>query len=227
MRILFLHHFPLEEPPIGPWVERSAQVLLAAGHDVRALVVDQRRSAGDRIRVRRVVCSGVETAADLPFELPRFGGSTPVAGGLTFVGLSTDQIVAYRDALRRHLDAEVDAFDPHVIHAQHIWIGGQLALETGVPYVLNAWGPELDDCAADPRYRRWVDQAAENAGQILVHEGALLEQVVATFELEPGAASVMVSDLHSAAAAGSREADNRAAAQLLATYERVRSGRCA
>ncbi len=227
MRILFVHHFPLDELPVGPWVDRWAQVLVAEGHEVRALVVDERRRAGDRIRVRRLVCSGVEAAADLPFALPRFGRLPPASGAMTFAGLSDDQIVAYRDALRHHLDAEVDGFDPHVIHAQYIWIAGQLVLETGVPYVLNAWGPELLDCAADPRYRRWADQAAENAGQILVPDRPLLDQVVSMFEPEAGATSIMAADLQLAALAGSHEGDSQAAAHLVATYERARGGRCA
>ena len=227
MRILFVHHFPLDELPVGPWVDRWAQVLVAEGHEVRALVVDERRRAGDRIRVRRVVCSGVEAAADLPYALPRFGSLPPAGGQMTFVGLSDDKIVAYRDALRHHLDAEVDGFDPHVIHAQYIWIAGQLALETGVPYVLNAWGPELLDCAADPRYRRWADQAAENAGQILVPDRPLLEQISVMFETQPGALSVMAGDLLLDPPASSPVAEAKASAQLIALYERARGSRFA
>jgi hypothetical protein len=225
MRILLLHHFPLEEPPAGPWVERCAQVLSAGGHEVRAIVVDQRRLAGDRMRVRRVVCSSTETAADLPFDLPRFGSSPSVDQAHTFAKLSDQQVVAYRDALRSHLDAEVDAFDPHVIHAQHIWIGGQLALETGVPYVLNAWGPELLELATDPRYRRWVEQAAENAGQILAPDQTLLDQIVEMFEPESGAPSVMPPALQLAAPACSPDAEQSAGKQLLAIYENARGRR--
>jgi hypothetical protein len=224
MRILLLHHFPLEEGPVGPWVERWGRALVAAGHEVRALVVDQKRRAGERLCVRPVVCSAVETAADLPFALPQFGSSTP-AGGLTFASLSDQQIAAYRDALRRHLDAEVNSFDPHVIHAQHIWIGGQLALETGVPYVLNAWGPELADYAADARYHRWVDQAAENAGQILVPDRTILEQVVAMFAPEAGATSVMSEGLQLNAPRGTPDIEAESVASLIASYQRARGGR--
>ena len=54
------------------------------------------------------------------------------------------QISRYRDAWRRRLDREVDRFNPHVIHAGHLWWDAQLALETGVPYVVSAWSARAD-----------------------------------------------------------------------------------
>jgi hypothetical protein len=73
-------------------------------------------------------------------------------------------------------------FDPQMIHAQYVWLGGQLALESGAPYVLTAWGPEFDCAAADERYQPLLDQAAENASRILAVDQALARRLAARYE---------------------------------------------
>ena len=130
--------------------------------------------------MRRIICRALDPMADLPFDVPCFA-SEPL-GSQTFEGLSNQQLADYREKFRRLLDREVEDFDPHLIHAQHIWVQGQLALETGVSYLLTAWGAELESYDADPRYRALADQAAENAGKILVHDEAIRQRVLDLFE---------------------------------------------
>ena len=165
MRILLTHHFPLEQGPVGQYVADIAQALQANGHQVSVIAVGGRAIA-EGLTVRNVGCSAANSRSDLPFEVPWFG--IEPEGDLTFEQLTAEQFNTYRDVLRHELDAEVASFDPQIIHAQHIWLWGQLALETGVPYVLTAWGPEFVSRARDDRYRPLADQAAENAGRIFV-----------------------------------------------------------
>jgi len=192
MRILFLHHFPLEESEVGRLIARWSAALVRGGHETRALVVDSCRRAEGPLPIDRVVCHAGDRGADLPFDVPRFGEGTGTQPGGTFRSLTDEQLTRYREHLRRRLDALVDRFNPQVIHAQHIWVLGlgQLAVETGVPYLINAWGPELDDGRLDARYRELADQAAANAGRILTPDRATLERVEGMFELEPGQALV-------------------------------------
>jgi hypothetical protein len=226
MRILFMHHFPLRHSPAGPWVQRWHLALAAAGHESRGLVVDSDankgsgESKGDVLDSVRITCRPGDPAADLPFEMPCFSASPSVTTCLTFAALSDRQLAQYRERTRRRLDALIDTFDPHVIHAQHIWVQGQLALETGVPYLLNAWGPELIDYSSDERYRRLADQAAENAGRILVPHATLLEQVVTMFDAVAERAQVMPAGLHLSESASATE-QVQAAAELLALYQNV------
>jgi hypothetical protein len=153
MRILLMHHFPLGQSQAGPLVRKWSLSLESAGHETRLLIVDRQSRDDEPLTIDRVVCRADDATADLAFEIPQFSASQ----GLVFRALSDSQLAAYRDQLRRHLDAQIDRFDPHVIHAQHIWVQGQLALETGVPYVLNAWGPELIEYESDARYRNLAD----------------------------------------------------------------------
>ncbi len=97
-------------------------------------------------------------------------------------GVMTDeQLAAHRDALRAALDDEIHAFDPHIVHAQYVWLHGHLALEAGVPYVLTAWGDELAAVEKDVRFRRFAQEAAENAGRVFVDSPALERKVINVF----------------------------------------------
>ena len=226
MRILFMHHFPLRHSEAGPWVRRSALALAAAGHESRCLVVDSdenkvsdenKRDALDTVRV---TCRPGDPTADLPFEMPYFSAASPAAMPSTFAALSDRQLALYRERTRRRLDQLIESFNPHVIHAQHVWVQGQLALETGVPYVLNAWGSELIDYASDERYRRLADQAAENAGRILVPNAMLLEHLVTLFESAAERTQIMPPGLHLTESASPAE-QRQAAVDLLAIYQTV------
>lgn len=179
MRILLTHHFPLEVSPAGSLTLHLARQLEAAGHEVRVLVVDSRRPREDEGLVRRVVCSPDTSGAELDFSPPGF---EPQPGlQQTFDQLTDEGIGRYRDVLRDVLDEEIDEFQPDLVHSQHIWIFGHLALEAGAPYVLTAWGPELSMCRRDDRYLRFAQEAAENAGRILVASDSLRSTVIELF----------------------------------------------
>ncbi len=180
MRILFSHHAPLQQSPPGSLTWQLALALEGAGDEVRLLVADREHRFGERLAVDRMVC-GDDPNADLKFALPRFRDEQPAAGRPTFAELSDAQLARYRDCLRRRLDNLIMRFDPHVIHVQHIWVLGQLALESGVPYVLNAWPSELE-YSGDERYQPLVEQAAENASRILVSDDAMKQRVEKLFE---------------------------------------------
>jgi hypothetical protein len=180
MRVLVTHHLPFNGTASGRLSYELAAALQAAGHEVRCLIVDMVREGTEPFPVRRVCCRAGDPTADLNFDAPSFASET--RGRQTFESLTDPQLAAYREAFRRLLDREVDRFDPHMIHAQHIWVQGQLALETGVSYLLSAWGAELKSYAADPRYRPLADQAAENAGKILVSTESQRDRVLELFE---------------------------------------------
>ena len=187
MRVLLTNHFPLHGSGSGTYTHDLAVGLQQAGHKVRVLVLDDHaegdgRAGGDEpFPVRRVVGKPSDATADLPFGIPCF--TSHPRSDRSFYTLSDDQIAQYRQVLRRHLDEQISAFDPQVVHSQHIWILGHLALEAGVPYVLSATGSDLLGYAADERYRRFAEEAAENAGRILAASDYTRRRVLATFDV--------------------------------------------
>jgi glycogen(starch) synthase len=221
MRILHLHHFPLGESAAGRMVVEWAGALAAEGHDARILLVDEHSRDAQPLVADRMVCAADDPAADLAFVLPRFGADTAARGGATFGQLTDSQLAAYRDTLRRRLDVQIDRFNPDVLHVQHVWVFAQLAVETGVPYVVNAWGEELADCRADARYMALADQAAANASRILVPDAAMLGEAAELFELFDGPFVLLPDALKLPASAMTPNWQRGAAAALLRVYEAV------
>ncbi len=220
MRILLTHHSPLRQSPTGWLVWQWAVGLSAHGHQVRLLIADDEHRFGEPLAVDRVVC-GNDPNADLVFGLPRFSTQVDASDRPAFASLSDADLALYRDCLRRRLDTQVLHFDPHVIHAQHVWILGQLALESGVPYVLNAWDAELVEYEQDVRYRPLAEQAAENASRILVADEATRRRVETLFEF-PAERAVLMPDEWNQRGPDTSAADLAAtAAGLHALYEAV------
>lgn len=179
MRVLLTNHLPWHGSSSGAHAFELAQGLVRAGHEVHALVVDRQATGDEPFVVRRIECRAGDATADLPFDIPGFTADS--SNRLTFDALTDAQLADYRDENRRLLDLEVEAFDPQIIHAQHIWIQGHLALETGVPYVVSAALDELEAYRRDARFRPLAQQAAENAGRILVESEAVRVEVTKTF----------------------------------------------
>jgi len=191
MRILITSHEPLDAGISGRVAHASAYGLAGAGHDVRVLVVDGDSTAEHEPNVRRVLCHAADQRAPLRFGPPTFDLRAPVpspaggtagagsgGGGATHFSALTDrQLTEYRDVLREEFDRQIDLHDPSIVHCQHVWLFGHLALEAGVPYVLSAYGEEFAAGRADARYRRFMLEAAENAGRILTHDAAAAEAV--------------------------------------------------
>jgi hypothetical protein len=196
MRILITSHEPLDTGISGRAAHASAYGLAEAGHDVRLLVIDGNPSAEHEPNVRRVLCHPADARATLRFAPPTFDGPAAHSGGVIdaagrvvdaagrgastrFSTLTDRQLAEYRDVLREEFDRQIDLHDPTIVHCQHVWLFGHLALEAGVPYVLSAYGEEFAVGRADPRYRRFMLEAAENAGRILTHDAAASEGVAA------------------------------------------------
>lgn len=171
MRILLANDSPLDQDSSSADTLALAQALLAAGHDVHAVLIDHLPVRDIGLPARRLICNSAAPQADLAFAAPAFSGEK------TFASLSTAQTAAYREALRRMLDDEIDAFDPQIIHCQHLWLLAHLALESGVPYIATAREVELAMYDQDPRWQRIVCEAAENAGRIIVSDPSLAQRV--------------------------------------------------
>ena len=179
MRVLLTSHFSLSQFGSGVQARDLAVGLLAAGHEVHCLSVSNVPEQGFSFPVRTIVCSPDISDADLTFPVPDFyrrGQSS-----FLFGDLSDEQLSRYREVFRQRLDEEVDRFNPHVIHGQHIGVQGELILETGVPYVLTAHAAELCSLSEDARLEPLAIQAAENAGRILVGSEQLRTRLLSRF----------------------------------------------
>lgn len=218
MRILLTHHAPLRRQPPGWFAWHAAQALAAAGHDVRLLVVDWQQHYGEPLEVERVIC-GDDPNAELTFSLPRFTTEEPASSRPTFAELTDGQLMRYRDCQRSRLDDLILRFDPHMIHCQHVWLLGQLALESGVPYVLSAWESEFIDL--DARFHPLAEQAAENAGRIYLADDATQRRMTSAFELPEERIVSLAGTQQLASAEVDPKVAQQVAAELAASYQQV------
>ena len=114
--------------------------------------------------VRQAVCAGDELH-DLTPHITEKGNSGQ----------------GFRRRQRQRIDAEVAAFDPKIIHVHGLGSLGHLALETGVPYLMSTWGDELVAPQPEARWHIYAQQAAENAGQIVVNNHQTEQRVLSAF----------------------------------------------
>ena len=181
MRILFTSHEPLDGPVSGCFVESAARGLASIGHQVRILAVDDEPAEEPEPSVRRIVCHASDRRAPFPHAMPTFH---PNGRSTSFAALSDRQLSDYRDLLRAEFDRELDLYDPCIVHVQHVWLFGHLALEAGVPYVLSAHSHEFEVAKTDARFRRYMQETAENACRILTHGTAASQVAELVGELE-------------------------------------------
>jgi predicted nucleic acid-binding protein len=210
MRILLFVPGPLDGQPAGAMAVRCGLALEAGGHHVRVLAVDDDEPAISPLPVRHVVCHPRAVPPGLPLVWPALDQHPRAAN--RYERLSDAQLLAYHDALRNALDLEIDGFNPHLVHAHYLSLPAHLALEAGVPYVVSVYGPDLELAASDRRLHSATQEAAENAGHLLLHAPPLLGAIERQFgELDRG------RTLFNAAAS----TDVELAKQLAAIYEGV------
>jgi glycosyltransferase involved in cell wall biosynthesis len=101
----------------------------------------------------------------LPFNFPCF--TSHPCSQTSFFDLSDEQIDAYLSEFEKTIGKAVRDFNPDIIHAQHVWLLGWLAGKTGVPYVITSHGTDLMGYQKSKRFRRWADEAADGAKQII------------------------------------------------------------
>ena len=185
MRILFLHHFPRARIGVGRLARALGRGARRAGHEARLARRRATRGGTESLPVARVVCDPLDATADLTFDLPRLPGQRRRrVHSVSSAHRRAAQRVPRRAAAA--LDAHIDRFDPHVLHAHHVWVFGQLCTRD--------WRALRAECVGTGTGRRertcaafaLAEQAAANAGRILVPDEQTRAEVAATFETEPG-----------------------------------------
>ncbi|MBX3415251.1 MAG: glycosyltransferase family 4 protein [Pirellulales bacterium] len=175
MRILLVNDSPLVGSGSGTTTEELGRALLRAGHDVRGLLLADRRDIAAPFPVRAVVCSTSAPAAELPFDFPVW--TWHPASRATYAMLAEAEFHRLREVLRIELDREVSDFDPEVIHCQHLGLWAHLALESGVPYVVSAHAASLQVACEDARLQLLAEQAAENAAALIASSEDLSAEI--------------------------------------------------
>ena len=165
MKILMPNHFPLQGSGSGIYTMNVALELTKMGHEVLVITPDHKPTpAGEYpYPVQTMIFSDGEnrSQAEVDFNFPCF--TTHPKSVTTFSELTDQQMTAYIDLWRKHIHEAVEAFQPNIIHAHHVWITPYVAAETAVPYVISVHGTDLMGFRDSPRYRSLAQTGADKA----------------------------------------------------------------
>jgi glycosyltransferase involved in cell wall biosynthesis len=160
MRVLLTNHFPLEGSGSGIYTQNVARELVEKGHSALAITPAHMEQTGFPFEVHTILFSQDFTTGDesrrLPFNFPCF--TTHPLSTTTYDDLTAEQQCAYVKAFQTATECAVQEWKPDVIHAQHLWVTGYVASQTGVPYVQTAHGTDL---MGFRKYLSWKEIALE------------------------------------------------------------------
>ena len=184
MNILLVNHFPLEGSGSGTYTKNLALQLVARGHKVCIIMPENNPDYAhyDGMSLHPVMftpAGGQAPSGALPFNFPCF--TTHPASSTTFGSLSEEQLEAYIQAFRLALAQEVDAFQPDIIHSQHLWILSALAAEFNVPLVVTTHASDLMGYDKWLVLRDYANKAASASKKILCTSKKNEDAVLKTF----------------------------------------------
>jgi len=192
MKILLVNHFPLEGSGSGTYTRNVAVHLSKLGHAVSIIFPENSQdiSIPVGIKAHPVFFTGskeIENA--LPFNFPCF--TTHPRSTFTFYDMTPSQISAYVSTFENEIAKEITDFQPDIIHAQHIWILGQIVSKFGYPFLMTAHGTDLMGYQKAPDYRLYADEAVEKASKIIVISEDIEQLVSDTFPMSKGKTVLM------------------------------------
>lgn len=168
MKILLINHFPLTGSGSGVYTLNVAHALREIGHEVCLVFPENQIDAADYpFKTHPVYFTGATEPQPgaLPFNFPCF--TTHPRSVNTFEALSDAEFDCYLQAFRGAIAQEVEAFQPDIIHAGHIWLLPWVASEFDIPVVITAHGTDLMGFRQSERFRDYARQAAERAAAIV------------------------------------------------------------
>ena len=177
MKVLMPNHFPLQGSGSGIYTLNVAQELGRLGHEVLVIVPDHHPVSPDTypFPTQTILFSDGEneSEAEADFNFPCF--TTHPRSVTTFYELTDEQMAAYVDLWRKHINQAIVDFQPDIIHAHHVWVTPFVASESGLPYVISVHGTDLMGFRNGPRYRDMALIAADKADGLI----AISQQVQA------------------------------------------------
>lgn len=155
MKVLLINHFPLEGSGSGVYTKNIGQRLLAAGHQVKVVVVDNEINNDYQFPIKTII----------DYNFPCF--TTHPKSNNQFYKLTRQEMNDYLNKFIRIVKKTVSDFKPDIIHCQHLWVAPYAALQTKVPYVITAHGTDIKGYKKDKRYRQIALKGAAGAEKII------------------------------------------------------------
>ncbi|MCI8486815.1 MAG: glycosyltransferase family 4 protein [Clostridia bacterium] len=168
MKILLINHFPLQGSGSGVYVSNIAKSLLKKGHEACIISPENTSHFSDLkgIKLHPVFFKHKEEIdGQLDFN---FGCIDPhPRSSLLFGDMTESQLQQYKDTFRKAIEEEILEFKPDVIHAQHIWIISNVALNYNIPVVVTCHGSDIMGYEAWPKFHKIMYEVADKCKRII------------------------------------------------------------
>lgn len=168
MKILLINHFPLQGSGSGVYVANIAKSLIKKGHEACIISPENTSHFSDLkgIKLHPVFFKHKEEIdGQLDFN---FGCIDPhPRSSLLFGDMTDSQLQQYKDAFRKAIEEEILEFKPDVIHAQHIWIISNVALDYNIPVVVTCHGSDIMGYEAWPKFHKIMYEVVDKCKRII------------------------------------------------------------
>lgn len=149
-RVLIANHTPIHGSGSGTYILALATSLARRGHEVALLTPP----GGTRVSLPPQISHF--TADELAGEFPSFTGH-PCSARL-YSQLSPNEIADVTRIWERSLESAISAWEPTLIHSQHLWLLTSAALNLGQTVVVTCHGSEVPYLNREQdRFRRFRD----------------------------------------------------------------------
>lgn len=183
MKILILNHFPLEGSGSGVYTENLARELSKLGHEVKVVMPEHKPIEKKEFKTRAIIFrNGENKDLDIPYNFPCF--TTHPRSNNTYKNLTQEEMGLYIQKFEDILEEEIRAFNPDIIHAQHLWIWPYAASKRGIPYVATAHGTDIKGLKQDERYKSYALEGAQKASKIITISEQVDKEVKELYGIE-------------------------------------------
>lgn len=168
MRILLINHFPLQGSGSGVYVENIAKSLEKKGHKACIITPENTSDFSNQknIKLHPVFFKYKEKiSGQQDFNFPCFDPHP--RSNLLFCNMTDEQLEAYKNAFRKAIEEEILEFKPDIIHAQHLWIISNIALEYNIPVIVTSHGSDIMGYNDWPRFHNVMHEVANGCKRII------------------------------------------------------------
>ena len=168
MRILLINHFPLQGSGSGVYVINIAKSLEKKGHKTCIITPENTSIFSDfkNIKLHPVFFKYKEKIeGQQDFNFPCFDPHP--RSNFLFGEMTNIQLKKYKTAFKKAIEEEIRDFKPDIIHAQHIWILSNVALEYKIPVVVTSHGSDIMGYEHFPQFRDVMYKVASGCKTII------------------------------------------------------------
>ncbi len=168
MKVLLVNHFPLQGSGSGVYVTNIAKSLQRKGHKTCIITPENTTipSNIEEIKLHPVYFKYKEKIdGQQDFNFACFDPHP--RSSLLFGNMTDVELQKYKGAFRKAIEEEIKEFKPDIIHAQHLWVASEIALEYNIPVIITSHGSDIMGYDMWPKFHDMMNKVANGCKKII------------------------------------------------------------